>query len=63
MTVPRENFMATETGSGNGSTAFLSFIVGALLVGVGIVGFFMWDAHKSGASAPTPAITVNVKKP
>jgi hypothetical protein len=55
--------MATETGSGNGSTAFLSFIVGALLVGVGIVGFFMWDAHKSGASAPTPAITVNVKKP
>ena len=37
-------------------------LVGALLVGVGIVGFFMWDAHKSGASAPKPAITVNVKK-
>lgn len=55
--------MATETGSGNGSNAFLSFIVGALLVGVGIVGFFMWDSHKSGASSPTPAITVNVKKP
>jgi hypothetical protein len=55
--------MATQTSSGTGSTTFLSFIVGALLIGVGIVGFFMWDAHKSGASAPKPSITVNVKKP
>lgn len=55
--------MATETSSGNGGTAFLSFLVGALLVGVGIVGFFMWDNYKSGASAPKPAITLNIKKP
>lgn len=56
--------MATDTNSGNGGTAFLSFIVGALLVGVAVVGFFMWDNYKSGgASAPKPSITVNVKKP
>lgn len=54
--------MATETSSGNGGTTFLSFLVGALLVGVGVVGFFMWDSYKSGASAPKPTITLNVKK-
>lgn len=53
--------MATETSSGNGGAAFLSFLVGALLVGVGIVGFFMWENHKSGASAPKPVITLNIK--
>jgi hypothetical protein len=56
--------MATETSSGNGGTAFLAFLVGALLMGVGVVGFFMWDNYKSGggASAPKPAITLNIKK-
>ena len=54
--------MATQTSSGNGGTAFLSFLVGALLVGVGVLGFFMWDSHKSGASAPKPGITLNIKK-
>ena len=54
--------MATDTNSGNGGTTFLSFLVGALLVGVGIVGFFMWDSYKSGAAAPKPGITLNIKK-
>lgn len=54
--------MATETSSGNGGTAFLSFLVGALLVGVGIIGFFMWDHYKSGAAAPKAPITLNIKK-
>ena len=56
--------MTTDTSSGNGGTAFLSFLVGALLVGVGVVGFFMWDNYKShtGGGAAAPSATITVKK-
>ena len=32
--------------------------IGAVLVGVGIIGFFMWDNYKSHAGAPAPAATI-----
>ena len=54
--------MIVETSGGNGGNVFLAFLLGAVLVGVGIVGFFMWDNYKSGGhSAGAPAITVTVK--
>ena len=58
--------MATiiEKPEGGGGTAFLSFIVGAVLVGVAIVGFFMWDnykAHNGGGSSSTN-ITISAPK-
>lgn len=57
--------MATEIntngGRGSGNVA-LSFILGAVLVAVAIVGFFMWDNYKSHAGAGTaPAVHVTVK--
>ncbi len=53
--------MIVETSGGNGGNVFLAFLLGAVLVGVGIVGFFMWDNYKSHASAPA-GISVTVKK-
>jgi hypothetical protein len=58
--------MATEinTNSDGGSgNVLLSFILGAVLVAVAIVGFFMWDNYKShaGASGAPAAIHVTVK--
>jgi hypothetical protein len=54
--------MAVEVdNSGNGSgNVLIGFLLGAVLVAVGIVGFFMWDNYKShvGAAAPTATITV-----
>ncbi len=49
--------------SGGGANVFLSFVMGAVLVAVSIVGFFMWDnykAHTGGGAAPTN-VTLNVK--
>jgi len=50
-----------ESGSGN---VLLAFILGAVLVGVGIIGFFMWDNYKShtGGGASAPSATITVKK-
>jgi hypothetical protein len=56
--------MIIETsGGGNGANTFLAFLIGAVMVGVAIVGFFMWDNFKSGGHpAGAPAISVTVKK-
>jgi hypothetical protein len=55
--------MIVETSGGNGGNVFLAFLLGAVLVGVGIVGFFMWDGYKSHAGSPAPAgVSVTVKK-
>jgi len=55
--------MIVETKSGGGGNVFLAFILGAVLVAVGIVGFFMWDNYKSGGGHPAPAgISLTVKK-
>lgn len=58
--------MATEihTDSAGGSgNVLLSFILGAVLVAVGVVGFFMWDNYKSHAGSSVPApVHITVKK-
>jgi hypothetical protein len=55
--------MIVETSGGNGGNVFLAFLLGAVLVGVGIVGFFMWDNFKShGGGAAPAAVHVTVKK-
>jgi hypothetical protein len=54
--------MAVEVDNGGGgSNVLVGFLLGAVLVAVAIVGFFMWDNYKShtgGASAPTATIVV-----
>ena len=37
-------------GGGGGGNVLLGLILGAVLVAVGIVGFFMWDNYKSGGA-------------
>jgi hypothetical protein len=44
-------------GEGGGGNVFIGFIVGAVLVVVGIVGFFMWDNYKSGGAPKAVVIT------
>lgn len=43
-------------GSGGGSV-LLSFILGAVLLAVGVVGFFMWDNYKSGGAPKSVTVT------
>ena len=57
--------MATEinTGDSGSGNTMIGFLLGAVLVAVGIVGFFMWDNYKShtGAGAPTAIVKVEKK--
>ena len=57
--------MATiiEKPEGGGGTAFLAFIVGALLLGVAIVGFFMWDGYKSGGGGAPAKTDIHITTP
>ena len=43
--------------SGGGGSAVLGFILGAVLLAVGIVGFFMWDNYKSGGAPKAIVVT------
>lgn len=52
----------TDGNGSGGGNAFLGFIVGALLLAVGIVGFFMWDSYKSGGGNPAPTAVIKVEK-
>ena len=56
--------MAVEINSDGGGSGnvLMAFLLGAVLVVVGVVGFFMWDNYKShqGASAPA-GVTLTVK--
>ena len=55
--------MIVETKEGGSGNVLLAFILGAVLVAVGVVGFFMWDNYKSGGGHPAPAgISLTVKK-
>ena len=46
-----------------GANVFLSFLLGAVLVAVAIIGFFMWDNYKSHTGGrPAAQVTLNVKK-
>jgi hypothetical protein len=44
-------------GSGGGGNVLLGLILGAVLVAVGIVGFFMWDNYKSGGAPKAIVVT------
>jgi hypothetical protein len=57
--------MATEintNGGSGGGSVMLSFILGAVLVAVAVVGFFMWDNYKSHTGGAAPTATITVKK-
>ena len=51
-----------NTDGGGGGKVVMAFILGAVLLAVAVVAFFMWDNFKSGGahSAPT-AVHVTVK--
>ena len=56
--------MAVEVDNSGGSgNVLVGFLLGAVLVAVAIVGFFMWDNYKSHVGASAPTATVIVKKP
>jgi hypothetical protein len=44
-------------GNGGGGNVMLSFILGAVLVVVAIIGFFMWDNYKSGGAPKAVVIS------
>ena len=54
--------MAIEVdNSGGGGNVLIGFLLGAVLLAVAVVGFFMWDNYKShtgGGGAPSATITV-----
>ena len=56
--------MAVEVdNSGGGGNVLIGFLLGAVLIAVAIVGFFMWDNYKSHTgSASSPTATIVVKK-
>ena len=58
--ISREEIMADDNSSG--ANTFIGFILGAVVVAVGIVGFFMWDNFKSHTGGGAPTATITVKK-
>jgi len=56
--------MAVEVdNSGGGGNVLVGFLLGAVLIAVAIVGFFMWDNYKSHTGdGSTPTATITVKK-
>ena len=53
----------TSSDGGKGGSIFLAFVLGAVLVGLGVIGFFMWDNYKSGGGALQPTAVIKVEKP
>jgi hypothetical protein len=58
--ISREEIMADDNSGG--ANTFIGFLLGAVLVAVGVVGFFMWDNYKSHTGGGAPAATITVKK-
>jgi len=51
-----------KDGGNGGGNAAMGFILGAILIAVAVVGFFMWDNFKSGGAHSAPAaVHVTVK--
>lgn len=46
-----------KDGNGGGGNVVMGFIMGAVLLAVGIVGFFMWDNYKSGGAPKAIVVT------
>jgi len=51
-----------DNSGGGGSNVLVGFLLGAVMVAVAIVGFFMWDNFKSHSGGATPTATITVKK-
>jgi hypothetical protein len=51
--------MAVEinTDGGGGGNVVISFILGAVLLAVAVVGFLMWDNYKSGGAPKAIVVT------
>ena len=50
--------MAVEVESGGGGgNVLIGFLLGAVLIAVAIVGFFMWDNYKSGGAPKAIVVT------
>jgi hypothetical protein len=57
-----EHVMAVEIRpDGGGGNVILSFLLGAVLVAVAVVGFFMWDNYKSHTGGAPASINLTVK--
>ncbi len=51
-----------NTERSGGGKVVMSFILGAVMLAVAVVAFFMWDNFKSGGAHPVPsAVNVTVK--
>jgi hypothetical protein len=46
-----------DGGGGGGGNAVMGFILGAVMIVVAIVGFFMWDNYKSGGAPKAIIVT------
>jgi hypothetical protein len=46
-----------DGGGDGGGNAVLGFILGAVLIVVAVVGFFMWDNYKSGGAPKAIIVT------
>ena len=46
-----------DGNGGGGGNVVMGFIMGAVLLAVGIVGFFMWDNYKSGGGPKAIVVT------
>ncbi len=50
-----------KDGGGGGGNAVMGFILGAVLLAVAVVGFFMWDNYKSGGAPKAVTVTTQSK--
>ncbi|MBS0281528.1 MAG: hypothetical protein JSR25_10240, partial [Proteobacteria bacterium] len=57
----KDRRMIVETKSGGGNVLF-SFLLGAVLVAVAVVGFLVWDNVRSSSANPTPGISLTIKR-
>jgi uncharacterized iron-regulated membrane protein len=46
-----------DGGGGGGGSTVLAFILGAVMLVVGVVGFLMWDNYKSGGAPKAIVVT------
>jgi hypothetical protein len=50
-----------DGGGGGGGSAILGFILGAVMLVVGVVGFLMWDNYKSGGAPKAVIVSGQAK--
>lgn len=46
---------------GGGGMGIMGFILGAVMVAVAVIGFFMWDSYKSGQAPKAVVVTGQTK--